>query len=115
MLKSKCISILMQSTPVLAMIGLIAVVKNDYYLTVLYLLIIFISLVFSYQKGDYKYLLFGFFIMIISEYIFISTGVETFMRNSLFGIMPLWLPILWAYAFLVMKRSIIILGDRQVS
>ncbi len=47
--------------------------------------------------------------MIISEYLFIKTGVETFTRNSLFGLMPLWLPFLWAYAFVVIKRAIKIL------
>ena len=48
--------------------------------------------------------------MIISEAIFISTGVETFIRNSLFGLMPLWLPFLWGYCFVAMKRAIKILN-----
>jgi hypothetical protein len=48
--------------------------------------------------------------MFASEYFFISTGVETFARNSLFGLMPLWLPFLWAYAFVVIKRAVIILS-----
>jgi hypothetical protein len=49
--------------------------------------------------------------MIFFEYLFISTGVETFNRNSLFGIMPLWLPLLWAYAFVAIKRSVILLNS----
>ena len=49
--------------------------------------------------------------MIVSEYLFISTGVETFNRNSLFGLMPLWLPFLWGYAFVVMKRVIVVLDN----
>jgi hypothetical protein len=47
--------------------------------------------------------------MIISEFFFISTGVETFVRDSLCGMMPLWLPFLWAYAFVAMRRAMIIL------
>ena len=55
-------------------------------------------------------LVFGFFAMIASEYLFISTGVEKFERNSLLGLMPLWLPFLWAYGFVAIKRAISILG-----
>lgn len=47
--------------------------------------------------------------MLIFESIFILTGVEVFQRNSLFGIMPLWLPFLWAYGFIAIKRTIRIL------
>ena len=47
--------------------------------------------------------------MILSEMIFISTGVEIFVRNTLFGLMPLWLPFLWGYGFVAIKRGIKIL------
>ena len=51
----------------------------------------------------------GFVLMMIFASIFISTKVETFNRNSLFGVMPLWLPFLWAYTFVTIKRVINIL------
>jgi len=44
--------------------------------------------------------------MILVEGLFISTGVETFNRNSLLGIMPIWLPIIWGYGFVSIKRLI---------
>lgn len=47
--------------------------------------------------------------MTISESFFIGTGVETFVRSSLFNIMPIWLPLLWAFAFVIMRRIIVIL------
>lgn len=53
--------------------------------------------------------IFGFCAMIFFEYIFISTGVETFVRNSLFGSMPLWLPFLWGYGFVAIKDGVKIL------
>ncbi|KND52120.1 MAG: hypothetical protein AB198_00935 [Parcubacteria bacterium C7867-003] len=103
----KVSKIFFTSLPILLMIGLIPVIKNDYFLTVLYIFIIFGSLKISKStKKDVIILVFGFVIMIIFEYIFISTGVETFTRNSLFGIMPLWLPFLWAYGFVAIKRSV---------
>jgi hypothetical protein len=55
-------------------------------------------------------LIFGFFIMIVAEYFFVMTGVETFRRNTLFGLMPLWLPFLWAYGYVAIKRAIEILA-----
>jgi len=87
------------------MIGLIPLVRNDYILTGIYALIIVSTLTVKKDKNDLLVLVFGFFIMTASEYLFISTGVETFHRNSLFGLMPLWLPFLWAYGFVVIKRS----------
>ena len=95
--------------PVLLMIALIPFIRNDYILTGVYVIIILISFILKYNKKELLFFIFGFIAMIISEYLFISTGVETFVRNSLFGIMPLWLPFLWAYAFVVIRRIIIVL------
>ena len=102
----KAIDIFLNALPILIMIGFIPVFQNDYFLSLIYIVIIIIALLAKYEKNDIPILIFGFFIMILSEYIFISTGVETFIRNSLFGIMPLWLPILWAYGFVAIKRSV---------
>jgi len=108
-IKDKILKIFLNTSPIILMITLISVFKNDFILTGIYVLIIAVSFAIKYQQKDYLFFIFGFIIMIISEYFFISTGVETFIRDSLFGIMPLWLPILWAYGFVVMKRAIIIL------
>jgi hypothetical protein len=109
--KEKVIRIFLNSLPVLLMIALIPFVKNDYLLTGVYVLITALSFLIRYEKKDWLVYVFGFIIMIISEYLFVSTGVETFVRNTLFGLMPFWLPFLWAYGFVVMKRAIIILNQ----
>lgn len=103
--------IFINAIPVLSMIGFIPLVKNDYFLTLFYIGIIVISLAIQRKKNDILILIFGFIIMMIFEYIFISTGVETFTRISLFGIMPLWLPFLWGYGFVAIKRSVEILDN----
>lgn len=108
--KDKILQIFYNAIPIIIMIFLIPFFYNDYVLTGIYILIIIISFIIKYEQKDYLFFIFGFIIMIISEYFFISTGVETFIRNSLFGLMPLWLPVLWAYVFVAMKRSIIILN-----
>lgn len=103
--------IFLNTIPVILMILLIPFVTNDYLLAFFYILIISISFFINYEKKDYVFFIFGFLIMIISEYFFIMTGVEAFNRKSLFGVMPLWLPLLWAYAFVAMKRAIRILDN----
>ncbi len=92
--------------PLVLMIGLIPFILNDYILTFLYILIIFISFSIKKESKEIKLFFLGFFIMIISEIIFTSTKVEVFERNTLFGLMPLWLPFLWGYGFIVIKRFI---------
>jgi hypothetical protein len=105
----KVFSIFLNAIPLLVMIGLIPLVANDYVLTAIYVVIIFISLAVRREHNDLLILAFGFVIMIVSESIFVSAGVEFFNRNSLFGLMPFWLPFLWAYGFVAIKRSIQIL------
>lgn len=105
----KSVKIFFNSIPILIMIGLIPLIQNDYFLTLLYVGIIFISLVFKHDKNDILIFVFGFLVMVIFEYIFISTGVETFVRNSLLEVMPLWLPFLWAYGFIAIKRCVLII------
>jgi hypothetical protein len=108
-IKEKIIMLFMNSIPVLLMIALIPFVKNDYFLAGVYVLITAFSLLIKYEEKDWLVYAFGFIIMIIAEYLFVSTGVETFVRNTLFGLMPFWLPFLWAYGFVAMKRAITIL------
>lgn len=94
------------------MIGLITLVENDYLLTLFDVVIVVFSLfVIKVKRNDFIAFFFGLFMITIFEYIFISTGVETFIRHSLFGLMPLWLPILWAYGFVAIKRSLEILQN----
>lgn len=105
----KVTKIILIAIPILIMIGLIPLIQNDYTLTVIDAVIIAIALSIKRNKTERIIFVFGFLIMIISEYIFISTGVETFVRNSLLGIMPLWLPFIWGYGFVAISRSVKIL------
>ena len=106
---SKATQLFLNAVPALLMIGLIPFVRNDFLLTAIYLLIIGSALAIKREPKDITILIFGFFVMIASEYLFVSTGVETFNRNSLLGMMPLWLPFLWAYGFVAIKRGVEIL------
>jgi hypothetical protein len=109
-MKNKIQLIILNTIPIFLMIGLIPFVQNDYILTALFIGIILISFFVKMDRKEIVIFFIGFFVMIFSEVMFISTGVETFVRNSLLGLMPLWLPFLWGYCFVVMKRFIKILN-----
>jgi hypothetical protein len=108
----KIFPVALNTVPIFIMLGLIPIVQNDYFLTAIYILIIAIALAIRYERNDVVALIFGLLAMTLSEYGFISTGVETFRRNSLWGLMPLWLPLLWTYGFVTIKRSVTIINDK---
>lgn len=93
--------------PVFFMIALVPFVRNDFILAGLYIFIIGISAI-RYTRKDLLFLVFGFFMLLITEYFFLLTGVEVFERRSLLGVMPVWLPLLWAYIFVCIKRSVLL-------
>ena len=105
-MKNKILKIFINLIPIFLMIGLIPLVSNDYVLMLVYIVVITVALFIKYEKREYIFLLFGFFGMMVAEYIFTSTRVEVFVRDSLFGLMPIWLPFLWGYSFVVMKRAV---------
>ena len=104
-------TILYEAFPVWLMIGLIPIIQRDTVLTTVYCLIIILAFMIKHERHDMVIFCFGFVIMILVELFFVSTGVETFTRNSLFGFIPLWLPFLWGYGFVAIKRSVRILGE----
>ena len=93
------------------MIALIPFVQNDYTLTVLYIGIIAFAFFIHRERHDATALIFGFVVLTISEYFFVATGAEIFLRKSFLGVMPLWLPFLWGYSFTAIKRSVKILDE----
>ena len=100
----------MNAIPAIVMIALIPFVKEDYPLALFYIAIIAFAFFIKREKNETLIFIVGLVVMTASEYLFISTGVETFTRHSLFGIMPLWLPFLWAYVFVTIKRAVLILS-----
>ena len=108
---SKIAKIFLNILPIAIMIGLVSFIRNDYVLTGTFIVIIFVLFLLKREKNEPLIFLFGFIFMIVSEYFFISTGVETFIRQSLLGIMPLWLPFLWGYGFVVIKRCVYLLDS----
>ncbi len=107
--KLKIISL--YAAPILVMIGLIPFVENEYVLALIYVGFVAVLMYTKSEANDWLALLFGLIGITISEYFFVSTGVETFTQQTLLGVMPLWLPVLWAYAFVTIKRCLRILDN----
>ena len=91
------------------MIGLIPTMTDDLWLTGTYVLIAALSIWFDYQRGDVSIFIIGGAALLVSEYFFISSGVEVFVRHSLFGVMLVWLPVLWGFAFVVIRRCLTVI------
>ena len=108
----KITHVFFNALPALFMLALIPLIKNDYNLLIVYIAIIIASFYVKKEKNDILVFIFGFVVMTIFENLFVKTGVETFKRNSLLGVMPLWLPLLWAYGFVAIKRAINVLDGR---
>lgn len=100
----KVITVLLEAFPVLLMLSLLYLVKDEHLLFWLFVLIAAVSLLVRYKPLDLTALFLGMVIMTIGEVIFVSSGVEVFESRSLFGLMPLWLPVLWGYGFVAIKR-----------
>lgn len=96
------------------MILMIPVIQNDFVLSGIYALVIAVTILIRRHKNDLTFLIFGFVGLLLSEYFFISTGVETFNRRTLLGVMPLWLPFLWAYVFVAIGRCFKIINDYRL-
>jgi hypothetical protein len=102
----KILSISLLVLPIVAMIGLIPLVRDDTTLTVIYMVFSVALLLIKPERNDVLAYGIGLVGITLSELLFVSTGVEVFTRHSLFGLIPLWLPFLWAYAFVTIKRGL---------
>jgi hypothetical protein len=98
--------------PVFIMVALIGIIEDDVVLSLVFIAIIGIALYLKYERHDLLFLLAGGILFPVAEYLFVSTGVEVFRRASLFGVMPLWIPFLWAYGFVAVKRIVVVLNEK---
>ena len=103
--------ILQEALPIILMIALIPFVRNDYYLAALFIAITAVAFLVEYRRKDLMLFLIGSLIFSLGEALFITTDIETFKRTSLFGIMPIWLPILWGYIFVALRRAVVVLDS----
>ena len=116
MRKETLVRIVVQTIPVLLGIVLTYLFwRNSFLLTLIYLAAIAIILRIKYYSGDLFALLYGFLLGILVEVIGTSvSGYQSFTNPDFLGI-PLWLPIVWAYGLMAMKRIGIIIHEGYAS
>ena len=93
--------------PIFIMLALIPLIKNDWLIVAIYAVLIITLFLIKLEKNELAIFISSAIILTLFELLFISTGVETFKRNSLFNLMPAWLPLLWGYAMVAGKRFIL--------
>ena len=98
--------VLTSMLPVVVMIALIPLVRNDIVLAVIYTLFILVTLAIRQDRKDLVLLGVGLVIPTIGEILFVATGAEVFTRDVLIFGIPLWLPLLWGYVFVMMRRGV---------
>jgi hypothetical protein len=86
---------------------------NNLLLAVLYVLAIVVFLKIEYHRGDIHALIIGCIVGFAVEAIGTSVaGYQSFANPDFFGI-PMWLPIVWGYGFLFMKRVGVIINNSE--
>lgn len=114
-MKKTLIPIFLETLPLLIGIFLTYLFwKNNIILLAVYLIAISIILKIKYQRGDLSALFYGFIIGLIVETIGTSVShYQSFANPDFLGI-PMWLPIVWAYGFMLMKRIGVIIYNTKV-
>ena len=104
--------IVLESIPILIMLSLVYFIKDDYILAITYIFLLVGFFNVHYEKNDIKMFFLGMILMIFFELIFLNTGIEKFERTSLLNMMPIWIPLLWGYGFVVIKRISLLLNEK---
>lgn len=106
---SRIRKVILEALPIALMLAIVYVIQDELIISALFVFIIAVAFLVRYEKLDATALVLGVVIMTLSEIAFVGTGIETFRDTTLFGVMPVWLPLLWGYAFVAIKRSAFIL------
>lgn len=117
MSKKACYGILIQTLPII--LGAVLTYflwHNNMLLTALFLLITAVVLYIGWSPGDLFVFAYGTVLGFAIEFFEVNIAkFHSFSNPDFFG-MPLWMPIVWGYGFVLMKRiGVIIYEDTEVS
>lgn len=96
--------IIVEILPLFFALGVLLLIGNELLMTAVIIAIVLISFKIQYKKNEWKL----FFIGLILGLSFELFGdaiykLQTWQQTSLFGL-PLWLPVLWGYGFVIIRR-----------
>jgi|SRR3989344_4529533 len=98
------IKILKNVAPFITVFFLPLITLNEAFLTFVIIVLILISLKINYTKDEWKLVIIGILIGFIVE---VVTGmfyrIQFWANGSLFGV-PTYVPFLWGYGFLIIRR-----------
>lgn len=100
---SKTKEIIIELIPILIVLLLLCLFRNEIAITILTLLAIIFTFTIKYQKNEAYIFLFGLIIGIILELIGNFLLGQSWPDASFFSI-PIWLPLTWGYGFIIIRR-----------
>ena len=105
MRKATFAAILAQTIPIISGVLLTYIFwRNSLLLALIYIAAIAVVLKIKYYSGDFFALIYGFLLGLFVEVIGTSlAGYQSFAKPDFLGI-PIWLPVVWAYGLMAMKR-----------
>jgi hypothetical protein len=83
---------------------LTSLIRNEIVSAVIYWISFIIFLKLDYKKGEFYLFLIGLFLGIIMEIGGNLINQMQYWSSGMFFGIPIWLPILWGYAFVFMRR-----------
>ena len=95
--------VLSELLPILLVLIVLVFVRSEIILSILILLAIIVSFKIKYYPKEIYVFIFVFFMGIIFELIGNSLLGQSWGEASFFRI-PIWLPLSWAYSFIVIRR-----------
>jgi TctA family transporter len=97
-------NILFQLIPLFLVLGIFLVTQREVYVTIGILFLIGLSFAIKYYKKEWKVLLLGMILGFLFEMAGNFVYKAQYWNNaSLFGI-PIWLPLMWGYGFIFIRR-----------
>lgn len=96
--------ILVPLIPFLIAQAFIPLVRGELWLTIIITAMLLVTLRIRYERGEWKVMVLGIVVGFIVEVVTFSVyRLQHWDNASLFGV-PYWLPIIWGYGFLIIRR-----------
>jgi general stress protein CsbA len=112
--ENRAVLALKELLPLFVGMLIVVFIKNEWLIAVVLLCVIGVSFYIEYHKYEWFVLVLGVLVGLVLEGVGIHFyKLQYWSEGSVWG-MPVWLPILWGYGFVFIRRvgNIIVLGKR---
>jgi hypothetical protein len=97
-------NLLFQLIPLFFLPFIFLLVKNEMLITLVFVVLLVLTFLIKYEKGEWKILLFGILLGIFLELAGDVVFKLQFWENASFFGIPFWLPLMWGYEVVFVRR-----------